>query len=58
MTRCSVTVMKDPENKGNWLAKCYKDGNVDHVEQFALPQQAQHYADQWLSDQVDAESVS
>lgn len=58
MTRCSVTLMQDPSNNGIWLAKCYKDGNLDHIEQLATPQQAQAYADQWLADQVDAESVS
>jgi hypothetical protein len=58
MTRCSVTIMQDPSTNAAWLAKCYKDGNLDHVEKLSTPAQAQAYADQWLADQVDAEPAN
>lgn len=53
MTTCSVTIMQSNESNGIWLAKCYKDGNLDHIETVSTPIQAQSYADQWLSDQID-----
>lgn len=53
MTACSVTIMQANESNGIWLAKCYKDGNLDHIETVATAKQAQAYADQWLSDQLD-----
>jgi len=53
MTTCSVTIMPSNETNGTWLAKCYKDGILDHVETAITSIQAQAYADQWLSDQVD-----
>jgi len=53
MTRASVTIMQSPQNNGIWVAKCYKDGILVHTEESGGPQQAQAYADQWLSDQVD-----
>lgn len=56
MTTCSVTIMQSNESNGIWLAKCYKDGNLDHVQEVSTAVQAQSYADQWLSDQVDNNS--
>lgn len=57
MTTCSVTIMQSNDNNGIWLAKCYKDGNLVHTETTATAVQAQAYADQWLSDQVDNNTV-
>lgn len=56
MTTCSVTIMQSNESNGVWFAKCYKDGNLDHVQEVSTAVQAQTYADQWLSDQVDNNS--
>ena len=57
MTTCSVTIMQSNESNGIWFAKCYKDGNLDHTHIAGTAIQAQAYADQWLSDQVDNNTV-
>jgi hypothetical protein len=56
MSNASVTIMQLPQNNGIWVAKCYKDGILVHTEETGGPQEAQAYADQWLSDQVDNNS--
>jgi hypothetical protein len=57
MNNCSVVVMQSPTHIGVWLARCYKDGNLDHVEELMTPSQAQDYAAEWISDQVDNNTV-
>jgi len=58
MKSCYVTTMQSEHSNGVWFAKCYKDGNLVHIETVSTAEQAQAYATEWLADQVDAELIS